>query len=284
MAIEVRPVTTVEECHLIEDITCAAWEGDISIAVPEHMTITVARENGGVVLMAWEGETAVGFCLGFLSYVGAAYGGAEKRLKHHSHLAGVLPSHRGKHVGEIIKWAQRGAVLAQDIDHMTWTYDPLETRNGNLNLHKLGAVCSTYKRDVYGFINDGLNQGSPTDRFYVDWWLGSKWVRDHAAKRYQSKSQAEWLEEEAVIANPPLQQESVWLPGDFIESKARYVLVAVPKDYQSVKRAYPEAGLAWRLHTREIFEWAFRAGYTAVDLIVEKALCYYLLVKNWVIE
>jgi predicted GNAT superfamily acetyltransferase len=279
MAIEVRPVTTVEECHIIEDITCAAWAGDISIAVPEHMTITVARENGGVVLMAWDGETAVGFCLGFLSYVGA-----EKRLKHHSHLAGVLPEYRGWHVGELIKWAQRKAVLAQEIDHMTWTYDPLETLNGNLNLHKLGAVCTSYKRDVYGFINDGLNQGSPTDRFYVDWWLASAWVQDHAAKVYQSKSKEDWLTAGAVIVNPPQRKEAEWLPGTFATTDARQVLVTVPKDYQGVKRAYPEAGLAWRLHTREIFEWAFGVGYTAVDLIVDKELCYYLLVKDWVTE
>ena len=284
MAIEVRPVTTVEECHLIEDITCAAWQGDISIAVPEHMTITVARENGGVVLIAWEGETAVGFCLGFLSYVEDSYGEAEKRLKHHSHLAGVLPSHRGKHVGEILKWAQRDAVLAQEIDHMTWTYDPLETLNGNLNIHKLGAVCTTYKRDVYGFINDGLNQGSPTDRFYVDWWLASNWVQAHQEKRHQSRKLAEWLAAGAVVVNPPEKHTSGWLPGTHAETDASHLLVAVPKDYQAVKRAYPQAGLSWRLHTREIFEWAFGAGYTAVDLLVEKELCYYLLVKDWVIE
>ena len=283
MAIEVRPVTTVAECRLIEDITCAAWQGDVSIAVPEHMTITVARENGGVVLMAWDGETAVGFCLGFLSYLGQK-AGREKRLKHHSHLAGVLPSARGKHVGEIVKWAQREAVLAQAIDHMTWTYDPLETLNGNLNLHKLGAVCTTYKRDVYGFINDGLNQGAPTDRFYVDWWLASQWVKDHEAKCYQSKSLAAWLAAGAVVVNPPEQHSSGWLPGDFGESDAHHLLVAVPKDYQGVKRVYPDAGLSWRLHTRGIFEWAFGAGYTAVDLLVDKELCYYLLVKNWAIE
>jgi predicted GNAT superfamily acetyltransferase len=187
-------------------------------------------------------------------------------------------------VGEIIKWAQREAVLALDIDHITWTYDPLETRNGNLNLHKLGALCRTYKRDVYGFINDGLNQGAPTDRFYVDWWLASQWVKDHAARRYHAKSEAEWLAAGAVVVNPPQQQVSGWLPGTFAETDRKEVLVAVPKDYQAVKRAYPEAGLSWRLHTREIFEWAFGMGYTAVDLIVAKELCYYLLVKDWVTE
>ncbi|MCB8944836.1 MAG: hypothetical protein H6658_13895 [Ardenticatenaceae bacterium] len=277
MTIEVRPVTTVAECKLIEEITCAAWEGDISIAIPDHMTITVAREKG-VVLLAWDGATAVGFCLGFLSYTEPG-----KRLKHHSHVTGILPTYRGQHVGESIKWAQRDAVLAQELDHITWTYDPLETRNGNLNLHKLGAVCNTYKRDVYGSIQDGLNQGAPTDRFYVDWWLTSSWVQTHKNKQHHAPTLAEWLAAGAVLVNPPEQHTSGWLPDGFMQTTARHLLVAVPKDYQAVKRAYPEAGMTWRLHTREIFEWAFAAGYTAVDLLVEKELCYYLLVKDWVI-
>jgi predicted GNAT superfamily acetyltransferase len=124
----------------------------------------------------------------------------------------------------------------------------------------------------------------PTDRFYLNWWLASSWVKDHAARKVQSHSKDEWLAAGAVIINPSPPQESSWLPGTFTETDAARLLVAVPKDYQTVKRAYPEAGIAWRLHTREIFEWAFAAGYTAVDLIVDKALCYYLLVKNWVIE
>ena len=176
--IEIKPVTTITECRHIEKITEAAWNAGPEVAVPDHMTITLAKENGSVVLLAWDDDKPVGFTLGFLSYVGE-----EKRLKICSHLAAVLPEYRGKHIGEQLKWAQRDYVLEMGIDHITWTYDPLATLNGRLNIHKLGATCNKYMRDVYGDGRDPLNAALPTDRFYVDWWLGSDWVKAHQTKK-----------------------------------------------------------------------------------------------------
>lgn len=85
-------------------------------------------------------------------------------------MAAVLPAYQGLGIGERLKWAQRDAVLAQGIDLITWTYDPLESANAYLNLRKLGAVCNTYLRNVYGNLTDTLNNGLATDRFQVDWW------------------------------------------------------------------------------------------------------------------
>lgn len=46
-----------------------------------------------------------------------------------------------------------------------WTYDPLETVNGYLNLSKLGGVCTQYIENCYGEMPDILNAGLPSDRF-----------------------------------------------------------------------------------------------------------------------
>lgn len=282
MNIKIKPVSTIKECRQIEDIICKAWGGDYSITIPDHVTITIAKENGGVVLIATDGDTPVGFCWGFLSYVDE--NGAEKRLKHCSHMAGVIPEYRGKKIGEMIKWAQRDAVLAMGIDHITWTYDPLEPLNGNLNIHKLGGVCSTYKRNVYGDGRDELNWGVPTDRFLIDWWLTSPWVKEHQAKAYPAQSREAWQAMGAVVINPPNCVEHVWHPIEFnpaMLGAVGYLLVAVPKNYQAVKKASETAALAWRLHTRELFEHCFAVGYTVVDLLREDALCYYLLKKDF---
>ena len=64
--------------------------------------------------------------------------------------------------------------MAQGVtDHATWTYDPLYWVNGRMNIHRLGAICTTYQRNVYGEIDDDLNAGAPTDRCLVDWFLNS---------------------------------------------------------------------------------------------------------------
>ncbi|MCP4416292.1 MAG: hypothetical protein GY805_06705 [Chloroflexi bacterium] len=282
MNLKIKPVTTIEESRQIEDIICAAWGGDHSITIPDHMTITVAKENGGVVLIATDGDKPVGFCWGFLSYV--VDDGGEKRLKHCSHMAGVIPEYRGKRIGEQIKWAQRDAVLALGLDHITWTYDPLEPLNGNLNIHKLGGVCSTYKRDVYGDGRDDLNWGVPTDRFLIDWWITSTWVKEHKTKAHPAKSRKEWEVMGAIVVNKPKRIENVWHPVEFnpeLLGASEHLLVAVPKNYQAVKKASETAGRAWRLHTQDVFEYIFAQGYTAVDLIREDELSYYLLEKDF---
>lgn len=276
MNLSIQPVQTIEECRAVEAITQAAWGGGYEISVPEHLTITLAREEGSLVLLARDGEKPVGFCMGFL-----AFRGEGKRLKHYSHQAAVLPDYRGKQVGEQIKWAQREAVLAMGIDLITWTYDPLETLNGRLNLHKLGAVCRHYKRDVYGDVYDALNEGLPTDRFYVEWWLQSTWVQAHVRRQPQGHRAAKSLAAAVPVANPPRLEAGLWHVGDVVdEALARkQVFVAVPKQFQHIKRQQPSLAVAWRQQTRYLFEKLFAQEYVAVDLLVDETLCYYLLEK-----
>ena len=272
--IEIRPVTTIEESRHVEQITAVAWGAGLEIAVPDHLIITLAKENGGLVQLAWEDDVPVGCTLGFLSYEGE-----EKRLKFCSHLAAVLPEHRGKKVGEQLKWAQREVVLALGIEHITWTYDPLETLNGRLNIHKLGAICNTYQRNVYGDGQDELNWGVPTDRFYVDWWLASDWVIEHQQIVFPHNSLAEWLAVGATVINPPTLVEDLWQVGKVDEAGfvGRVLLTAVPRDFQAIKKANLDLALAWRLHTRAIFEQAFAQGFVVTDLLVDDTLCYYVL-------
>ena len=282
--IDIRPIKTIKGARYVEQIIMAAWHGDCNISIPEYLTITIARENGGVVLLAWDDEKPIGFCLGFLSFAGDENRvGDDMRFIHYSHMAGVVPEYRGRKLGQKIKWAQRDAVLAMGIDHIVWTFDPLETLNGRLNIHKLGAICYTYKRNVYGEGRDGLNWGVPTDRFYVDWRIDSAWVQAHADETHQSPDFAALMAAHTPIINPPFIDSGIWRAGDIDVAafEEDCVLTAVPRNYQAVKKENVAWGLDWRMHTRELFERAFELGFTATDLLVEDDLCYYLLEKNF---
>src|SRR5207247_10858350 len=59
-----------------------------------------------------------------------------------------------------------------------WTYDPLQAGNAYFNIRKLGAVCNTYHRDLYGRLDDSLNRSRLTDRFEVEWHIRSRRVRE----------------------------------------------------------------------------------------------------------
>lgn len=272
MSIAIRAATTIEECLAVERLTAEIWGGG-DVAVPAHLLITIAK-NRGVVLLAWDDARPIGFCFCFPSYT------AERRLKQCSHMAGVLPAYRDARIGEQLKWAQRAAVLADQIDLITWTFDPLETRNSRLNIHKLGAVCNTYLRNLYGDMADALNHGVPSDRFQVDWHLASARVLGCLAGDRPNWAQTAGA---APLLNHAPRGHSYLRPGAPDETVwgAEWLRVVVPRNFQAIKAADLALAVAWREQTRDLFEQAFARGYTAVDLALAHDRCAYLLQHKW---
>jgi predicted GNAT superfamily acetyltransferase len=171
-------IDTPEELAEVEALQRVVWPGNDLEVVPAHVLLT-AQHNGGLVAGAWAGERLAGFVFGFLGFhdVEPAH-----RLKHCSHMLGVHPDFRGAGIGCALKTYQREHVLRQGLDLITWTYDPLLARNAQLNIAKLGAVCTTYLPNLYGAMRDGLNAGLPSDRFQVDWWITTQWVADRLSR------------------------------------------------------------------------------------------------------
>ena len=91
----------------------------------------------------------------------------------HSHIAGVLPAWQGSGVGYQIKQHQRSWAIAHGLDRVTWTFDPLVSRNAYFNVVKLGAQLTRYYVDFYGPMDDGINTGDETDRCLVSWRITS---------------------------------------------------------------------------------------------------------------
>ena len=190
-------------------------------------------------------------------------------------MAGVHPDYRDRGLGYSLKLAQREHVLAQGIDLITWTFDPLETRNATLNFHKLGAVCNTYIPNLYGEMRDGLNAGLPSDRFQVDWWIASERVAQRlAGTPLQLPPRGGGPERIADLVDI-----AAALPSDPPPSEggAGGGLIAIPTDFQSLKAADIEQARALRLRTRSLFEAAFASGYCVTDFFVDGEQGYYLI-------
>jgi predicted GNAT superfamily acetyltransferase len=270
--ISIRPPATIADYQAIERLQVEIWGSDLGVS-PLHLVLTIAKE-GGVVLMAFDGELPVGFVFGFLGLT------QDNRLKLASHQAGVLPAYQDRGLGYRLKLAQRAAALAKNLDLITWTYDPLQCRNGRLNLRKLGAVCNTYIPNLYGEMSDALNQGLPSDRFRVDWWIATEYVAQRLRSQY---SGPEPTGTDYPILNPAtMLDKGLMAPADTIDPpQGHYCLVEVPVDLTALKQEAPHLALQWRLQTRDIFETAFSQGYTVTDLIRRAGRNYYLLEKNW---
>jgi len=231
--------------------------------VPLHL-LKAATAHGGLLLGAFDqrGEL-VGFVFGFLAR-------QDGRLKHHSHMMGVLPACQDASLGFRLKCAQREAVLEQGLDWATWTYDPLEGRNGYLNISKLGAVCSTYLPNLYGELQDDLNAGLATDRFQVDWWLQTPRVERRADGERRRLTLADATAAGGTQVNRTLLSSGSRTPVDSdLASGSARVIVEIPGDFQMVKQANMDAAQAWRMHTRELFVTYFERGYAVTEFISE---------------
>ena len=190
-------------------------------------------------------------------------------LKMCSHMAGVLPAYQGRGIGVQLKLAQREAILAQGMsDWVTWTYDPLFRVNAVLNIHRLGAICNTYKRDWYGVMKDGLNAGVPSDRCQVDWWLASEHVEERVASCEGRREQVSALSDNLQVLPTGASGQNLLVPVDVEPAlDGRSIAVPIPDDIAAIRRSDPELGLAWRLFMRHMLERAFTAGYVMTDCI-----------------
>jgi len=277
--IEIRPIETHDEYRAVEQLQREVWDLEDSEIVPDHVLLT-AQKNGGIVLGAFAitsggGEQLVGFIFGF---VGLTAGGS---VKHCSHIAGVAPAYQNRNVGYRLKLAQREHVLGQGMDLITWTFDPLESRNARLNFHKLGVTCSTYLQNLYGDIRDALNMGLPSDRFQVDWRIASDHVANRLGDRWTGPSLSVLRTGGVSVLNPALPGDMPRPPNAVLPIVGDRLLIQIPARFQAIKAADLGLARAWREHTRGLFEAAFAAGYTVVDLLFEEGQSFYLLKKDW---
>jgi predicted GNAT superfamily acetyltransferase len=286
----IRILEKPEEMNEAEDLQRLVWPGSETDIVPLHVLVTVAH-NGGVVIGAYSREastlgaeieeqranakeTLVGFVYGF---PGLYFTPDGPRPKHCSQQLAVHPDYRNQGLGFLLKRAQWQMVRHQGLDLITWTFDPLLSRNAHLNISRLGAVCNTYLKEIYGEMRDGLNAGLPSDRFQVDWWVNSRRVNRRLSKKARSRLDLEhFLSAGAEIVNPSLQNDTgfpyptaAYFPSTSSEasSNVALLLVEIPADIGAIRAGDPHLALEWRLNIRNIFEELFQRGYLVTDFI-----------------
>ncbi|RME76688.1 MAG: hypothetical protein D6784_05285 [Chloroflexi bacterium] len=253
----IKDLQTYSEMLAVRQLQQEIWGfGDPGMGVYPPVLNTAAK-NGGVVLGAFESGTdrMVGFLFGFL---GREPGGP---LKLCSQAMGVLPEWRGRGVGEALKWAQRERVLQQDLPLITWTFDPLESPNAYLNLHKLGAVARRYWRDIYGSDFGQLNAGLPTDRLLAEWWIkGPRVSKRNSRPGIVPSAAAPVFEVKGHAGDLRIVGTNLCLENDLLS-------VEIPPNIHAVKQTSLDLAMEWRLQVRQVFETCFSAGFIAIDFL-----------------
>lgn len=246
---QASPSLTVRRCRGLSELTTcmeierAVW-GSADIDIVPLPLFVIADETGGQVLGAFDGQRMVGFALAFA-------GIHQRRPFLHSHMAAVLEPYRNSGVGRAMKLFQRQEALAQGLEVIEWTFDPVEIGNAYFNF-RLGAIARRFLPNFYGVTTSPLHAGLPTDRLVAEWWLTSARVRRAVSPRAGGKLPK---------------------PG----SKRKIARVHVPAEFAALKRSQPEEAARVQGEIRQEFEHWLGLGYAATSIEIKDGGGTYLL-------
>jgi predicted GNAT superfamily acetyltransferase len=297
--IKIRPISGIAECQAVADLQIAAWGFSPEDVIPAH-SIAAILKSGGIVLGAFirslNGDQLIGFALGWTGLRGG-------RPYHYSDMLAVLPEYQEQGLGRSLKLAQRETAMAQGLEMMSWTYDPLVARNAWFNIVKLGCIVHEYVVNLYGDLQSATHAGLPTDRFSTEWWLRSArvmarvsrprrdWVRPvathanpHPISGLETAAEADDYDSAAVLIDNPDQPDDQ-LPPDHqlttitephsasrrivglrLDASAALVWAEIPAYIEKLKEADMNAAIDWRRMTGRLFQDYFSRGYAITGM------------------
>jgi len=222
------------------------------------LTAAVAEQASGALwLGAFEREDMVGIAYAFPSL-------HEGRIGFHSHLLAVRESHWHREVGYRLKLAQRERVLKLGVNEISWTFDPLRSRNAHLNFARLGVISQKYLVDFYGPQTSSPLHANGTDRLWVRWQLGSQRVGDRLRAR---DPRVEVLD--ALSHLEPLVRfngDGVPVTADVPTALSRQrVAIEIPGDIDRMEQADMALARRWREATRGAFTATVQAGFVVKE-------------------
>ena len=228
----IRDIEGLAEMREVEQLQREIW-GVKDLDVYPTLALKPQQEVGAILIGAFAEGRMVGFVFGFPGIL-------EGETIIHSDMLGILPAYRSHNLGYLLKCAQREAATALGVKRITWTFDPLQSRNARLNFGKLGVIADRYYVDYYGTTSSFLHRYG-TDRLWVTWLLQSE--------RVESRLRQDVM------------QESI-RDGD--------IAIEIPTEITADHEK-------WRLKTREAFTSAIENGYVVEEFYLKDKVGQYIL-------
>jgi predicted GNAT superfamily acetyltransferase len=277
-AITIRELDSVADLRQVQTLEKEVWNlADIDVLA---LTSAVASmEAGAIWLGAFDDNKLMGFAFAFPGIDNAT-------VTFHSHQLAVRPECRDLDVGQKLKLAQRQRVLAvrlgethagghtsiqNRISEITWTFDPLQSKNAHLNFFKLGVLSDSYKIDLYGPETSSALHRNGTDRLWVRWPITSRRVAERLGEKPPAGKKTDLRTEtlDALSTVQPL----ILFSGDGrpvrsdLEAALRRqrLAIEIPSEINSIERKDPELAREWRMATRWAFTESLRAGFQVAE-------------------
>jgi len=228
---QIQLVSTIADTEAMSAFFMQVW-ADGPEVVPFDLALAVQHVGGYSAIAKLDGQI-VGASFGFQGSLDTHPG---QRILHSHVTAATVPG-----VGFALKQHQKQWAIENDIDAITWTFDPLVRRNSVFNFEKLGAVGIEYLPNFYGTMTDAINAGDDSDRLFVYWSL-----RDEAGARVNQANAA--------------------------HAEVSAILVELPEDIESLRKTNLAEAREWRARVRELLEPALAEGYRVTGILNRQSL------------
>lgn len=252
----IRDLDSFEDLQQAEKVEKEVWGLADMDVLPLTMAVAT-KEAGNIWLGAFDKDRLIGFAFGF-------FGMEQGHVMLHSHMLAVRDAYRDLNVGLKLKLAQRDRALGARLQEMTWTFDPLQSKNAHFNFLKLGVVSHTYKINFYGPETSSPLHRNGTDRLWVRWPLASRRVQE----RIQGKDKRAELLDILSRLSPLIRFNGDGRPArtDVQTAVSRQrVAIEIPSDIGEVERKDPALAQEWREATRWAFTEALKAGFIVAE-------------------
>jgi predicted GNAT superfamily acetyltransferase len=242
-----REVSTLADIDAIVRLYGDLWGREKNPPVTVELLRAFAKA-GNYIGGAFDGDELLGACVGFFA--------APPEESLHSHIAGVSRAARGRNVGFALKLHQRAWAMERNVPVISWTFDPLVSRNAHFNVAKLQAQPREYLPDFYGDMADQINGRDASDRLLVRWRLDAPAVVAACAGEAPVADARAERERGAVVV---LGADAAGAP-ETGPAEGAVQLVAVPTDIERMRVEDPALAGRWRAALRDVLSGLMADG------------------------
>ncbi|MCH5586675.1 GNAT family N-acetyltransferase [Shimazuella sp. AN120528] len=241
----IKRIHTYGELKEVASIRRELWPNDGEVAL-DHMKFI--SDHGGIILGAYRDNQMVGYVYSFPGY-------RPNKVYLILQNIGVLPAYQHQKIGESLMQYLKEEARSLGYQEIIWTYEPLESVNAYIYLHKMGAVSSEYLKNCYEDDENGLS----VDRFLTRLDLTDP---DQEPLDIPVGLIEQSYKIDHNMDNHDLSQVEL----NFADlEKYPYVLIPVPSHLQSIR--FRTELHRWRTLTRSLFFQFFKHGWEVFDLI-----------------
>lgn len=187
---------------------------------------------------------------------------------------GVDQRYQDKNIGEVLVNNLYDCAKERNIPRIRWTYDPLQSRNGYIYLRRMGAQVREIGFNYYSavFTNDQFNRGISTDRFVVEWDIGSTRVKERMEKGKVPQFDESLMTPENMVNEIELDEQGLERHGQkwLFKSMLSPIFVEIPYAQDRLLQTDRTKAQALRDKCRALFMHYLARGYVVNDFVLRK--------------